>query len=339
MEVFIDEGGQFTSATDWSVVCALALPDRELGRVRRKLAYLTRDWPKAPSGELKGGSLSADHLTALVESLFARDALLHSVAIDMSRENDENLKDHKNKQCEGLTAYLTSEHHVSLVAQVWALRRTLAAMPVQLYVQSVLMSELTAAVVERTAMYFAQRRPRELGRFRWIIDAKDPRRITTQEKWWRDMLAPLQESRSRVKPLMLVADPDFDYQFFNKAYELEKLMWHPDKPRELKTGYDIKKCLSDHISFEDSRSDILLQAIDILANFLRRLLLGRIIDPAIARTLGRLQILHRPSKNVYQTIQLLALTTDTRTESAQLGRMLRQMSLAGRSMIRQREGR
>ncbi len=337
MEIFIDEGGQFTSTSDWSVVCALALPDKEVGRVRRKLAYLTRDWPKAPSGELKGGSLSANHLTALVDLLFARDALLHAVAIDMSRENEESLKDHKHNQCEGLTAYLTPDHHADFIAEVWTLRRTLAAMPVQLYVQSVLMSELTATVVERTVMYFAQRRPRELGEFRWVIDAKDPRRITTQEKWWRDTLAPLQESRSRHTPLKRVADPDFDYRFFNKAFEFEKLMWHPVKPRELMTGYDIKKCLSEQISFEDSRSDILLQAIDILTNFLRRLLLGRIVDPAIARTLGRLQILQRPSKNIYQTIQLLTLTTDTRTESAQLGKMLRQMSLAGRSLFRQRK--
>jgi hypothetical protein len=338
VEIFIDEGGQFTSASDWSVVCALALPDREVGRVRRKLGYLTRDWPRAPSGELKGGSLSADHLTDLVDLLFARDALLHVAAINMSREDDDNLKDHKNKQCEGLTAYVTSDHHANLVAQIWALRGTLAAMPVQLYVQSVLMSELTAAVIERTAMYFAQRRPRELGRFRWIIDAKDPRRVTTQEKWWRDTLAPLQESRSRVRPLMRVDDPNFNYHFFDKAYEFDKLMWRPDKPRELITGYDIKKCLSDQISFEDSRSDILLQATDILTNFVRRLLVGRIVDPAIARTLGRLQINQRVSEDVHQTIQLLTLTTDTRTESAQLGRMLRHMSLAGRSMMREREG-
>lgn len=339
MEIFIDEGGQFTSTSDWSVVCALAIPDTEVGRVRRKLSYLARDWPRAPSGELKGGSLSASHLTGLVDLLFARDALLHVTAINMSKEDDDNLSDYKNKQCEGLTAYMTSEHHPNLVAQVWALRKTLEAMPMQLYVQSVLMSELTATVIERIAMYFSQRRPRELGRFRWIIDAKDPRRVTTQENWWRDTLAPLQESRSRAHPLMRVNDPSFNYKFFDKAYEFEKLMWRPDKPRELITGYDIKKCLSGQILFEDSRSDILLQAIDILTNFVRRLLLGRIVDPEVARTLGRLQINQRVSENIHQTVQILTLTTDTRTEPDLLGSMLRHMSLAGRSMIRKREGR
>jgi Protein of unknown function (DUF3800) len=333
VETFIDESGQFTQTTGWSVVSALSLPDSEVGRARRKLAYLTRDWPKAPKGELKGGSLDANHLAALVDLLFARDALLHAVAIDMARESDAGLKDHKRNQCELLTANLTPAHHSNLVAQVWALRRTLEGMPVQLYVQSILMTELTATVVERITMYFAQRRPRELGNFSWIIDAKDPRRITTQERWWQDTLGPLQESHSRRKPLGRVDDPAFDYRFFDKAYEFTKQMWYPDKPSEPITGYDIRKILSDRISFKDSRSDILLQAIDILTSFLRRLLMGRIIEPAVAKLLGRLQIHQRPAPNVYQSIHLLTFTTSEGTEGAQLGRLLKQMSLAGRSMI------
>ena len=285
MQIFIDEAGLFTRTTGWSVVCALALPDREVGRVRRKLAFLTKNWPKAPSGELKGGSLDANHLKALVDLLFARDALLHAVAIDIAAENEAGLKDHKNKQAALLTAHLTSEHHTDLIAEIWVLRNTLEAMPVQLYIQSILMVELTHTVIERTTMYFSQRRPQELGQFKWIIDAKDPRRITTQEKWWRDTLGPLQESRSRRKPIGRVDDPHFDYQFFDKSYEMEKQMWYSDKPSEVITGYDIKKILSDQISFKDSRSDILLQAADILTNFLRRILMGKIIDPAVAHNL------------------------------------------------------
>lgn len=111
-------------------------------------------------------------------------------------------------------------------------------------------------------------------------------------------------------------------------------MWYPDKQGEPITGYDIRKILSDNISFKDSRSDILLQAIDILTNFLRRLLMCRIVDPAVAKILGRLQIHQRPAPNVFQSLHLMTFTTSERTENSQLGRMLKQMSLAGRSMIR-----
>ena len=226
VEIFIDEAGQFTPTSGWSVVCALVLPGAETGRVRRKLAYLTRDWPRSPSGELKGGSLEVDHLEALVEQLFFRDGLLFAAATEVGREDGEKLKQHKLKQAELITAFLTSEHHPNLVESVWSLRRTLERMPEQLYLQSVLMTDLTAVVVEEASMYFSQRRPHELSKFGWTIDAKDPLRITTQEKWWQDTLGPLHESRSRRQPLGRVDDPGFDYRHFDKAYEFEKTMWY-----------------------------------------------------------------------------------------------------------------
>ena len=339
MEIFIDEGGQFTQANGWGVVSALVLPDRETGPTRRKLAYLTRDWPRAPAGELKGGSLNQGHLEALVDLLVARSALLHAVAIDMANENDDGLKLHKQQQCERLTMFLTQEHHGDLVAKVWELRRTLEKMPTQLYVQSVLMNELTATTIQLATLYFAQRRPQELGSFRWTIDAKDPLRITTQERWWRDTLGPLQESRSRIKPLNRVNDPDFNYKYFDKSYELRAKTWHADKPREMVIGQDIGKILLTKMSFVDSRSNILIQATDILTNFIRRLLTGQVTDSQTARTLGRLQIRQSMAKGINQSLHILTLTTEGRRERSHLAPALRQMAAAGRSMIfRKREG-
>jgi hypothetical protein len=43
------------------------------------------------------------------------------------------------------------------------------------------MSELIGTAIEENLMYFAQRRPRELGQFEWTIDAKDPVRVSPQE--------------------------------------------------------------------------------------------------------------------------------------------------------------
>jgi hypothetical protein len=85
------------------------------------------------------------------------------------------------KQCELITKDLTPEHYPELVKEVWDLRRLLERMPRQLYIQSRLLSELVCSASEETALYFAQRRPREIGRFEWTIDAKDPRRITSYE--------------------------------------------------------------------------------------------------------------------------------------------------------------
>ena len=195
------------------------------------------------------------------------------------------------------------------------------------------MSELTAVVLENTTLYFAQRRPRELGDFSWTIDAKDSLKITTQEHWWRDTLGPLQESRSRTRPLGRIDDPKFDYRCFEKAFTLKKEMWHPDRPREMVTGYDIKKIVSDRVEFKDSRSDILLQAVDILTSFMRRILMGRIVDQSVASTLGRIMICRR-REGLYQSVELLSLTSYSGSGFPVLSKMVKTMSLAGRPMIR-----
>jgi hypothetical protein len=57
-----------------------------------------------------------------------------------------------------------------------------------------MMKELIRIASEEVTLYFSQRRPRELAKFEWTIDAKDTRRITSQENWWRDTLAALLES-------------------------------------------------------------------------------------------------------------------------------------------------
>jgi hypothetical protein len=164
----------------------------------------------AKDGELKGGLLLPAHLDAPAEVLFRHDALMHACAIDVSREDPKGVDAHKAGQCEGITKYLAPTHHPKFVKQVWELRRVLERMPNQLYLQHVLLSELVCEASQDAANYFSQRRPRELTEFEWTIDAKDPCRITAQEKWWRDTLAPLLESRSRRQPMRFVR---FDYRF------------------------------------------------------------------------------------------------------------------------------
>jgi hypothetical protein len=331
MRFFVDEGGTFVPETGWGVVCSLAFPHKEVGPARRKIKWVSREWPRSKD-ELKGGLLKPAHLEALVEILFRHDAILHANAIDVSREDLDAVDRHKVHQCEGITKYLAPTHHPDFVAQVWKLRRVLERMPRQLYLQYVLLSELVWSSCEEATLYFSQRRPRELAQFEWTIDAKDPRRTTTQEKWWRDTLAPLLESRSRRRPIRLVRGPAFDYRFLDRSFRMRKEMWYPDRPRETVDGYDIKKMITDRMTFVDSRSETLIQTVDILASFLRRLLAGEVTGEEIARALGRLQIIRR---NGGQTQSLNVLTISRRPgRKTGLFKTLRAMTAAGRSMMK-----
>jgi hypothetical protein len=331
---FIDEGGAFTPSSGWGVVCSLAIPHTEIGRARREIDRLTHDWPRN-KGELKGGALKVAHLDSLVEALFRHDAIMHACAIDVSRESAEGVEFHKARQSEGITKHLTAEHHPELVRALEALKLTLSRMPHQLYIQSVVMSELIHIASEQVTTYFAQRRPRELGKFEWTIDAKDPRRITTHEKWWRDTLGPLLEAKSRREPFGFVKDAGFNYKYFERSFAMEHEVWFPDRPRQTIEGYDIRKMITDRVAFVDSRSETFIQVVDILASFLRRLLTGEIAGDQVSRAVGRLQIYRRQRKGTLQSLTLVTLA-DSWKASRKFVETLAVMTDSARRMIKPR---
>jgi hypothetical protein len=332
LHIFIDEGGTFIPATSWAVVCSLAIPHKEVGRARREINRLSRDWPRK-GGELKGGKLELAHLESLVEVLFRYDALMHACAIDVSREDAARVDHHKAGQCEGMTKHLTPEHHPDLVRAVWDLRHVLEGMSRQLYIQCVLMKELVRIASEEVTLYFAQRRPRELAKFEWTIDAKDPRRITSQEKWWRETLAVWLESASRREPFIFVKDAGFNYKYFNRSFAMTKEMWFPDHPPEIMEGHDLRKMMSERMAFVDSRSETLLQAVDILTSFLRRLLAKQITSGDVSQALGRLQIRRRRKSKHPQSLRLLTLS-DQAEGPSDLFDTLRVMTRAARTMLK-----
>jgi hypothetical protein len=257
---------------------------------------------------------------------------MHACAIDVSREDIAGVDLHKARQCEGITKHLTDEHHPNLVREVWNLRHVLERMPRQLYLQCVMMSELIRTASEEVTTYFAQRRPRELAAFEWTIDAKDPRRITTQEKWWRDTLAPLLESKSRREPFRLFKGPSFNYDYFNRSFSMKHDMWNPRRPRETVEGHDIKKMI-ERLRFVNSKSETLVQAVDILASFSRRLLAGELAGDDVSRALGRLQIRRRGSDRRPQSLKLLTVSRPS-TSRADLFKTLQVMTAAARGMIK-----
>jgi hypothetical protein len=330
MIVFIDEGGHFTSNAGISVLCSLTLPSARAESAAQQIASTSERWP-TKDGELKGGLLNKSQLTALISILFRHDALLHCHGTDIAAEDQGLITAHKVKQCDGLTKYLLPTHPEDLIRSVTALRETLEKMPNQLYVQFVLLSDVVMTTADHAAMYFSQRRPEELGHFAWIIDAKDPKRVSVQEAWWRDTLGPLGESKSRVHPFLRIDDGNFDYSYFDKSYAMTKEIWLPDRPRETVDGVDIGKLITESVTFADSRSNVLLQAVDILANFMRRTLNGDIADDDIARQLGRLQILQNQGDRK-QSINFASFSDNPKGRKG-LGRINGLMTQQARTMI------
>jgi hypothetical protein len=329
MLIFIDEAGRFTPGDGISLICALAMPHKSAGPCRRELLRVSKSWPHR-NGELKSGELETTHLCSLIDVLFRNDALLHVVATDPSNELPSEVAEHQTRQAIKITKHLNSDHSRSLIDEVWALRHALESMPAQLYVQCVAMHQLVWHVAEDSAIYFSQRRPKELGKFEWIIDAKDPVRITSQEQWWRDVIGPLGESRSRRKPFVTVHDTGFDYTHFDRAFSMEKEMWYPDMPTKLVNGVNIKKLISDNVAFVDSKSELLVQATDVVAGFVRRAVRARKTDPLVLQAVGRLMI----RAESQQTVRLITLGAHQEEVESQLAERIDLIARSARAMLK-----
>lgn len=326
MNFYMDESGQFTASSGISVVCVLSVPTKHVRKLKRQLVDATKHWPKV-GGELKSGSINSEQLTELVDILYQHQAVLFGVVMDVASETPQDLERHQKEQAEGITRHLTDEHQPTMIESCWKLRRTLEAMPRQLYVQCVAMTALVCDSLELTAMFFAQRLPRELAQFNWIIDAKNPLGSTTQEKWWKVTFGPIVESRSARHPFKLVDDAGFQYKHMNHRFRLAKKLWRPDGSRDV-VGLNVRAMVTDNVEFVDSRSDILIQATDVLAGYVRRLCNGK-EDLAVAHQLGRLQIARRDGSSV----GFIALSRQM-PDLSHLSRIVGAMKRAARAMFK-----
>jgi hypothetical protein len=309
------------------------MPHRSAGPCRRELREISKNWPRR-NGELKSGELQTTHLSLLIDIFFRHDTLLHAVATDAAKQIPNDIARHQANQASGITKHLSGDHPQSLIDDVWAVRRPLERMPAQLYLQCVAMHQLVWHVAEDSAIYFSQRRPRELGKFEWIIDAKDPVKITSQEKWWRDVIGPLGQSRSRREPFVTVHDSGFDYTHFDRAFSMEKEMWDPDAPPKLVNGVNIKKLISDNVAFVDSKSELLVQATDVVAGFLRRALRARKTDPLVLQTVGRLMVRAKSR----QTVRLITLGARQEEVESQLTERIDLIATSARAMLKPERG-
>ena len=64
--------------------------------------------------------------------------------------------------------------------------------------------------------------------------------------------------------MSVVKDPSFNYLFFDRSFLIRKDLWHPDRPCETVEAYNIAKMVAEKIEFVDSRSETLIQAVDVV---------------------------------------------------------------------------
>ena len=137
LHIFIDESGTFAPSEgkshSLSAVGAIVIPSANM-KGFEKLYRRLRTRLRKTKGEVKGRTLSEDEVRAVADILRKLRAIFEVVVIDMGMHSKQDLLFHREQQAKAMTAHLNDDHFRSYVEEVWALRRQLEDMPLQLYV-------------------------------------------------------------------------------------------------------------------------------------------------------------------------------------------------------------
>lgn len=327
MEIYIDESGTFSGfggARKPSVVGALIIPEAVRDDLFARYAALRLSLPK-DKGEVKGRQLSAAHVASVVAMVRPFPIIFEATAIDPGMHDRAGVEYHRTRQAQGVTHMVDECVHQSMRDGLWELRRELEAISLQLYMQATATFELISRIQTHATMYYAQRLPKELAAFHWIVDAKDKAMpITAWEKWWSYTVMPMVQSKSRREPMAMLKGADYSH-FDRFMTDWEEWAFPGVEAPEDGKCVDIKKIMSESFRFSN-KPEPGLELVDILANATRRALIGNLEQ----RGWGGIPSLMIHRNSAYIQLMSLQDVADTRMPYA---RIIRAYSQSGRVML------
>ena len=275
MYIFIDESGLFANPqNNENYVCcltALIFPEVKKEKIYRDFFSITSKWDFERE-EIKGSKLSENEIADIISMLSKHRVLVCVTAIDIGMHNEEQLTKWKINQADKFVANLTPKHHPNVVKRLSELRERFINLPNQLFIQAILLIELVANIIQITTLYYCQRMAHTLKRFIWTIDAKDDA-LTEYEDIWLNIVSTILQTKSFNEPLNMLKGGNYSY-FERFRYSKSEL---PDYLKEYILDTDelfdatvISKLMEENLFFKNSKSDVGLQIVDILANTIRR---------------------------------------------------------------------
>lgn len=288
MFIFVDESGSFTtSATpnSWCVVAAYAVPDNQIAAVR---SILRRLRSKYGGGETKLGQMRETDYFETLHKLSLLPGLGFAVACDVNLHSRDVVEAHRDSQAAKVLEHIDKMRFESGRRGLQQLADDLRALPFQLYAQLVLQVLLFDDVIRRAPLYYAQRRPQVLSRFRWRLDRKDTT-PTAYENVFRRLLPSLLQTASLNEPMIALSE-GADYSYF-KRFDFENGQppeyLKDDYGIQINDGFNLGLLLREDFELVDSATEDGVQVADLLAGGVRRLLRGGFADDvAAAQLLG-----------------------------------------------------
>jgi hypothetical protein len=295
VNIFIDESGSFVNAPEldsWNSIAAYMSPESDRKRLRELVERLKRTVGVPTHTEVKLKNLSELQYFEFLERLGLLGGVLYAVATDAGLNQPADIAEHQRGQAENSVEHKDKMLHQSAREGLQDLSARVAALAPQLYVQLQCQVNLIANILLSGILYFVQRRPNSLGRFRWRIDQKNSTQ-TEYEKAFVSLTPAFLQTISLTEPMPMLIGADystfsrFDYSEENRPRYLKEtygLAMDEDKPVT-----NIGMLMQEDLEFVDSKHNQGVQVADLLASGIRRCLRQEFSNNELAaRLLGRL---------------------------------------------------
>ncbi len=338
MKIAIDESGTFVysdAENSWNCVAAFVYPEVHNRRIKEEVSQLLRRHTQAGNKEVKLRDLSEAQYVDFLVRLRKWEGVLYAVSTNAAMNTPDVVSQHQEEQTLKMLEHVDKMLYESGRESVRVLARRVLKLPHQLYVQMICQVQLVIQILHSAVIYFVQRYPATLSRFRWRIDQKNSSR-TSYEEAYAQVLPAFLQSASLRDPMPMLRGAD--YSWFDRFYFPER-----EEPTYLRDAYglefddgddrklNIGQLVREDVQFVDSKSDAGVQVADLLASGLRRCLRGQFKDnDQLASLIGSLMV-QRSYNNV--PVQLISLGTEEREVRGDTYSVLRRMRDNSRAML------
>ena len=294
MIIAIDESGSFVSANtrnSWCVVAAYVFSERIKSRSSAALKKLKRATGVSEQQEIKLKHVSEENYFQFLFELSKLNGVLFAVATDSHLNTNEILIEHRTVQANKIRENVPRMIYEEGKKAITTLSDELESLSPQLYAQLQCQIVLFNDILHRAILYYVQRDPYTLRKYKWRIDQKNITK-TTYEHAVEKVACPILQTISFREPMIFLKEADYSHMdpFIYSEDEVPGYL-EEAYGKKLEDGVNLGKMIRDDMDFPNSKLDLSVQIADLLAAGIRKCLRSEFTNNALAsRMLGRLML-------------------------------------------------
>lgn len=313
MYFFFDESGDYAfpgDRFDCYVQAVLICPDSQLAAVTSFVEAMTATWnvDELHASQLEAGQLieiarfvgtgSCQLLAHLTDSVLVTQQQIAEFRLDQAATFKRNLDWYRGESTKACGAPVPE-------IEEWMLRQLKrSALSSQIsngeFVQAHYLVELIEAALQKSLLAYSDDAwARDFGQFRFILDAKLPRKMAASEKYLNDVIVPVLGSRAGSRLIVPKHWKEAPVHPFLQAFEGDGVI----RGVEVKDAINLKAIFGRGLEFEVSHEQVGVQLADTAAFIVRQAVLqprNRVLQAAYDQLRPKLRNHHGRSLTIHR---------------------------------------